>query len=415
MSLLIVADRLNRDLISASIYDHGNWIVPGGIRPGAEMAIAIEGYSVVGRKDHIDDIYPGGVEALTASAPNSTVLADDHLWRCSFMAMSDARRFVRRLTDAGFEVARGPDSDFVIVNEFDLCIEPYCEWLQVKQWNKGVIAWLTGTVPKTLIAREGWTPEIGSGLVFAESRNNPNLKFLRVEGNLEVYFDKAQGSEVYIGRTHFDPETVFRVSADVIRKHMINPGHPPVSGVIAETVRKAVSDLETLGREYADSWRLHFCIGKGKHAVGDLDGALLSLRRAYELEKETESVPREYAGICLELGYADEAVQVGEKAAALKPDNSETLGNLACAYLFAGRLEEANTTIGSALKLDANDSVNQLLRRMIADVASGRRPQPKMFSDLTRVVTGSETPSKSPELSSARQSIWDRIRFWKKS
>ncbi len=415
MSLRNVADWLNRDLIRASIYGHGNWKVPGGIRRGAEMAIAIEGYSVVGRKDHIDDIYPGGVEALTASAPNSTVLADDHLWRCSFMAMSDALRLMRRLTDAGFEVAQGPDSDFVIINEFDLCIEPYCEWLQVKQWNKGVMAWLTGTVPKTLIAREGWTPEIGSGLVFAESSNNPNLKFLRVEGNLEVYFDKAQGSEVYIGRTHFDPDTVFRVSADVIRKHMINPGHPPVSGEIAVSVRKAVSDLETLGREYADSWQLHFCIGKGKHAIGDLDGALISLRRTYELEKDTESVPREYAGICLELGYADEAVQVGEKAAALKPDNSETLGNLACAYLFAGRLVEANTTIDSALKLDANDSVNQLLRRMIEDVASGRRPQPKRLSDLTRVVGGSGTPLTSLESSSARQSIWNRMRFWKKS
>jgi len=402
-------------LLDASIYDHRDWIVLGSIKSGAEMAIAIEGYSVVGRKNHIDDIYPGGVDALTASAPNSTVLADDHLWRCSFMAISDAERLMQRLTDEGFEVAQGPDSDFVIVNEFDLCIEPYCEWLQVKQWNKGVIAWLTGTVPKTLIAREGWRPESGSGLVFAASSNDSNLEFLRIEGNLEVYFSKAQGCEVYIGRTHPDPETVFKVSANLIVKHMINPGHPPVIGEVAESIRKAVSDLETLVKEYADSWRPHFYIGKGKHAIGDLDGALLSLRRAYELEKDTESVPREYAGICLELGYADEAVQVGEKAASLQPDNSESLGNLACAYLFAGRLKEANTTIGSALKLDFNDSVNRHLHRMINDVSSGRRPQPKRLSDLTRIVAGNATPSTALETSSALKSIWDRMQFWKKS
>ena len=77
------------------------------------------------------------------------------------MAESDAAAFLDRMQDAGFNTSSGPNSDFVLVNEFDLEVTPYCEWIEVAQYEKGVIAWKSGTVPKTIVARQAWTPENG--------------------------------------------------------------------------------------------------------------------------------------------------------------------------------------------------------------------------------------------------------------
>jgi hypothetical protein len=95
------------------------------------MAVALEGYTVVGLKSRIDEKFAGGVEALTQAAPNQMVLADDDLWRCSFMVCAEAERFVESLASSDLNGSTGPDPDLVIVNEFDLSVSPYCEWLEV--------------------------------------------------------------------------------------------------------------------------------------------------------------------------------------------------------------------------------------------------------------------------------------------
>jgi len=95
------------------------------------MAIAVEAFCVVGNVQSIEDANRLSCDGLTQIAPNSSALSDADLWRCSFMAESDAAAFVERLTELGFNTSTGPHSDFVIVNEFDLEVTPYCEWLEV--------------------------------------------------------------------------------------------------------------------------------------------------------------------------------------------------------------------------------------------------------------------------------------------
>ncbi len=362
------------------------------------MAIAIEGYSVVGRKQRADTKYQGGLAALLAAVPNATGLTDEELWRCAFMAAADAQEFADSLEAAGLEVRQGPDPDVVIVNEFDRAITPYCEWLEIAQWDKGVIAWLSGTQPKSVIAREGWSPEKGSGLEFADHREE-HLELLRREDDLEVYRDQRTGKEVFIGRTTPDPDAVFQSESGVIRDHMISPGQASLTGEARDTVRQSTAALERLTESAGKSWRLHFFIGKGKHALGDREGAYESLRTAWNLEKETELVAREFAGICLELGRADEAVRVGEQGAALLPDNPETLGNLACAHLIAGKLAPAEATIRAARRLAAEDPTNLRIQQLIEQVRSGRRPQPRTLSELTQA----DPPPAS---------WWSRLKFW---
>jgi hypothetical protein len=188
-----------------------------------EMAIPIEGYTVVAQRDRIQHL----LDSEAFPIPNASALADDHLWRCGFMVMDDATDFAQKLELLGLNVSRGPDSDVVIVNEFDGSIEPYCEWLLTAKWEKAVIGWLAGTNPKTLMAREGWDPKIGSGLTF-ERRDSDRLELLRVEGNVEVFRDKETGKEVYIGRTSPPVNSLYECAARMILDHPRDPGKPPL-------------------------------------------------------------------------------------------------------------------------------------------------------------------------------------------
>jgi len=345
------------------------------------MAIAIEGFSIVGLKSRAEEKFAGGLAALLETVPNATALSDDELWRCSFMVAADAERFLDQLQEAGLDWKPGPDSDVVMVSEFDQSVTPYCEWLRVGQIQKGIIAWLDGTTPRKVIAKEGWTPEQGSGLRFAEI-DDPNLEFVRLEGNLAVYRDKQTGAECYVGRSAPDPDELYKSASRIILANLVGPGEPPISGDAAEKVRSAVDDLRKVLDHYPDAWIVHFFLGKGHMAVGELEPAYTSLRKACDMEPDDEGPYRELGGLCLALGKADEAVQIGERAASLKPDNAETLSNLACTYLIAGRLQQALPTINAALKLDENDPTSRHLQRIIHDVMRGERPQPKSLADL---------------------------------
>ncbi|MDF1661316.1 MAG: hypothetical protein P1V97_06070 [Planctomycetota bacterium] len=362
------------------------------------MAIAVEGYSVIAIQARIEEKYSGGIEALSSKVPNATELRDDELWQCSFMAMADAESFLLEIQKGGMDNEKGANPDLVIVNEFDGSVTPYCEWLQVRPWEKGRIAWFEGSNPDTVVARKGWSPETGSGLQFAEAKSMEDLEFLRMEDNIEVYKDKETGEEVYIGRSGTSPDTIFKAAGGIITNNMINPGQAPLSGDVAEQVLQAVKDLEGILKEVPDSWRVHWCVGKGRQSLGDTQGSYEAFKRAWELEQENEAVPRELAGACLELGKAQEAVEIGQKAAALHPDDPESLGNLACAYLFAAMLPQAEKTVNAALKLAPEDPINLHIQQTIKDVQSGTTPQPSKLADLTYA---------------KKKSLWDKLKFWK--
>jgi len=363
------------------------------------VAIAIQGLTIVVRLDRAAELLPGGIEFLTTLG-NGTAGNDEHFWRCCFMADADGEALFEQLRSQGLNANPGPDPDMVLVNEFDLQVEPYCEWLIVHRAQKAVIAWLVGTTPKTVIATPGWSFENGSGLQRAK-QDDAHLKFVRVEENgMEVYFNEDTQTECYITRDTPSAEALnWRFKEAAKRIPMVSPGGPLITGQQADEIRGAIAELEGVAVHASESWRTLFMIGKGWQAVGDLQKAYTALRRAHELSTENESVPREFAGLCLDLGLAEEAIQVGLRAASLLPDNHETLGNLACAYIIGGKHSEATRTIDAALKLQPADRANQFLQKAIGDIISGRRPQPACLKDLMRV------PPKS---------VWEHLKFWKR-
>jgi Flp pilus assembly protein TadD len=104
--------------------------------------------------------------------------------------------------------------------------------------------------------------------------------------------------------------------------------------------------------------------------------------KAFELETDVSAIPRELAGVCLELGHFDDAVRACERAVALEPDSAELISNLALAYLLSARLPEASRSIAASLKLDPTDKIGQHLSRRITEVVEGKCEQPKSLKEL---------------------------------
>lgn len=344
------------------------------------MAVVVEGFTVLARLDRIQE----RLSHPTFEVPNSTALFDDHLWRCAFMAEADARAFVHYLGMLGMKVEPGPDCEAVVVDEFDIASQQPCEWLNVTKWEKAVIAWRAGTDLDTVTAREGWDPKKGSGLTRMAAASAKHLKFLSENDGVETYLNTDVGKKVYIGRPKLSVDAMFERACLVIKSNFVDPGGNPVSGAAADSVSKAVTDLEQLLSLDPKRWNVLWFHGKGLVALGRPAEAYESFHRAFELEQGAEVIPRELAGVCLELGKFDEAVVVAERAAAISPADPATLGNLALAQLMAGQLALAKVSNSKALSIDPSDRINLFVRSVIDEVSSGIRTQPRALADLTK-------------------------------
>ena len=365
------------------------------------MAVVIEGYTVLVRLDRIQS----RLSHPTFEIPNSTALFDDHLWRCAFMAEADARRFVDYLGKLGMKVEPGPDCEALIVDEFDVATRQPCEWLNITMWAKAVIAWRAGTELTTVMAREGWDPQKGSGLTREAVGNAKHLEFLGEKDGVETYLNTDIGKKVYVGRSKLSVDVIFERSCQVIKSNFVDPGGSPLSGPVADSVSKAVLDLEQLLSLDATRWNVLWFHGKGLVALGRTAEAYESFRKAFELEQGVEAVLRELAGVCLELAKFDEAVAVAERAAELSPADPATLGNLALAQLMAGQVTNAKVSSSKALSIDPDDRINRLVGSVIDEVSSGTRDQPKTLGDLTK-------PTKAKNAKNAKNAKKPFWMFW---
>ncbi len=346
------------------------------------MAVPIEGFSVVAQLNRIQHLLENG----SIQPPNSNALSDEHLWKCGFMAKGDAQRFMENLAKLGLNVAQGPDSDVVLATEFDRSVEPYCEWLRLAQWEKAVIAWKEGTQPKSVTARPGWDPKVGSGLVLHDPSTMHFLQFLRLENNVEVFLNKKTGQEVFIGRTTTPVDALFKTASEIVKKQFVSPGEPALHGASADDIARAAEMLRRVITECPDWWNAQWFYGKSQIALGHYETAYTAFHHAYRVEKNAEPILRELSGVCLELQRFDEAVQIGQAAVALDPSNAELLGNLSVALVLDGRLVPARKAIDAALKIAADDRINQTIARVLGEIETGNRELPKSLREFSQPV-----------------------------
>lgn len=85
---------------------------------------------------------------------------------------------------------------------------------------------------------------------------------------------------------------------------------------------------------------------------------------------------------CLELGRNDEAVSAAEHAVSVSNNDAGLHANLALAYTMAARIPDARTSIRTALEKDPTDSISKSLSRVIEEIATGKRRQPRTLAEV---------------------------------
>lgn len=346
------------------------------------MAIVIEAFTVVVRTKAIRDHYRGGEEAFETRIPNQTFCSDGVLSRVDFMVEQDARVYLNELQRFGLKVEDGADA--VLCRALDGSTHPACDWLQVGRYKKSCIAWEKGEQAESIVGPEGWNPDEERLVYATREEAERRLRFLRNDGNIQVFWDTVTEREVYVGRTGPSLQELLDKAGAVVTANLRNPGSP-VDALNADALQEAIQMLTVIAENVPDNWRVLWLLGKAWHALGRSDRAYDWLKKAFDLEQGETVIPRELAGICLELGRGGEAVRISEHAVRSEPESGELIGNLALAYVIDGRLKEAEATIKTALQKDPSDTINQTLQKVIQEIAKGKRPKPKNLFDLTGV------------------------------
>jgi tetratricopeptide (TPR) repeat protein len=159
-------------------------------------------------------------------------------------------------------------------------------------------------------------------------------------------------------------------------------GKPADSSKVKAEIARGIALLDAVVAFNTNNWSALWIIGKGYQALGEPDKACDAFGKSYAIQRQNADVAREYMLECLNLGRTTEAVSVAEYAVSISPRDAGLYANLALAYTLAGRITDAQAIISKSLQIDPNDKISLTLRRVIQEVADGKRPQPHTMRDL---------------------------------
>ena len=187
------------------------------------MAVLVEAYSVIVRRDSIDSKFTGGWQGFRKTVPNATLCTEGELARVGFMDFVDVCHYVEELEQNGLMYIKdGKAVDIAICDQYK-GLHSECEWIEYGRLPlegeiKIMAAWLYegrriwtegGFYLKSLTYKlalppdwqfEGSLSDIGQ---FLEADDfNENMKFLRVENGLAVYWNKITNEEVCMGKPY---------------------------------------------------------------------------------------------------------------------------------------------------------------------------------------------------------------------
>lgn len=157
---------------------------------------------------------------------------------------------------------------------------------------------------------------------------------------------------------------------------------PATTSKARADITRGIALLDAVIAFNPTNWSAFFMIGKGQQALGEPEKAFQSFAKSYEIQPDHPGVAREYAGACLNLGKATEAVAAAERAVRLSPKDATHYSNLALAYTIAGRISEAKDAITKSLAIAPNDQTSLAVRRIVNEIADGKRPQPHNLREL---------------------------------
>lgn len=127
------------------------------------------------------------------------------------MAPSDVEAFVKLLEEHGLKhLEDGKAVDMVIIEQLQGHMA-VCDWLEYGKIpypdaeHRVVVARLRGGESEELKAPEGWKYEKSLSATYIyvpHGKMDDSMKFIRHEGNQDVYLNLMTNKEVYIGRTY---------------------------------------------------------------------------------------------------------------------------------------------------------------------------------------------------------------------
>lgn len=180
------------------------------------MAVLIEAWSVLVRRDAIDARFNGGWSNFLRLVPNRTLCMDTNLARVAFISWEDAESYIRFLASHGLVPANDEHwLDMVALNHID-GIEHPVPWLKtatttLKPNQTVLVGWLSERqssdsftyFPTDFSAPEGWTYEdslMANGqLIYPD--NSDRYTLVRQENGVKVYLDRDSGKEIFVGHT----------------------------------------------------------------------------------------------------------------------------------------------------------------------------------------------------------------------
>jgi hypothetical protein len=342
------------------------------------VAVVLEGWGVVARRDAVEAKLPEGFAGWFNVAPTRMACADQHLCLVAFMVQRDAAAFVLKLESMGLQGERDGEYREVALVGVDGPWEHACTWLHVGRYAGVGAVWADGADPDPLVVPLVWRPNSIINLSAEEAARR--LKFLRRDGGVEVFVDTETGEEVFRGRTsppdQLEPEIEerFRAAIAIVDPLLTFDGHPRKLGFFERRrLKKGIRELEALAS--GERWRVWWFLGMARRAASDPTGAFEAFERAYAVNPAEEIVSREFGGQCLALGRGDQAVAACEQNCSLHPKDAGLRANLALACVVAGDMTRAKAEVTRALEMDPDDKVTRVLAGMIDDVIAGKRPR----------------------------------------
>jgi hypothetical protein len=355
------------------------------------MAILVEAVTVIVRNATLAARYPGGVDGFRRDCPNATYCADEHLSSVSFMTPGDADVFVAQLAIRGLVPSRtsGGAEDVAMANPAGPITE--CDWLAFTYWDGIPCAWLAGADRGPLFAPAGWSPEKRLRHM-SQAEIRERLEFVRSEGNVDVYREKATGKECYVGRTatvsEADAQRAEKAYDDargLIRDLILVGGDRP-PGPLDVTDRYALEHAVPLLTEvvaiFPAHWRSMWMLGKIYQRLEDDVTALEWFGKAHRVAPDQPDAAREAAIAAMQVDRPEEAVGFCERAIHANPRDAGLRSNLAIALLFSQRPEEARDRVREALEQDPADTITLRIQKLIDEVLAGSRKCPRHIREL---------------------------------
>jgi len=173
------------------------------------MAVLIEAYSVVIRRETIAEKYPGGLEQYVNDCPNRTLCMDEEIVRVGFMSPVDMTTFIENLERIGFRYVEDDEFDEIaVVDQFKGVFLP-CGWLEYLKLVifegdiRVAICKRKGAAIGNVVFPYGWDYETSLSkrtLLYDSKSLEKRLIFLRRKDGRNFYLDALTGENMFIDR-----------------------------------------------------------------------------------------------------------------------------------------------------------------------------------------------------------------------